>query len=51
MLKSNLNWENNCLFALASIGDTNLFEYWLDKQKLNIDAQDTPLYCSKRRTY
>lgn len=52
MLKSNLNWENNCLFALANIGDVNLFEYWLDKQKLNIDAQDqdgdTPLHFAAR---
>jgi|GEM_PF-1517139 hypothetical protein len=52
MLKSNLNWENNCLFAFANIGDVNLFEYWLDKQKLNIDAQDeegdTPLHFAAR---
>ena len=52
MPKSNLNWENNCLFALANIGDVNLFKYWLDKQKLNIDAQDeegdTPLHYAVR---
>jgi Ankyrin repeats (3 copies) len=40
MSKFNFNWENNCLFVLANIGDVNLFEYWLDKKKLNIDAQD-----------
>ncbi|HEY2567303.1 MAG TPA: ankyrin repeat domain-containing protein [Candidatus Aquirickettsiella sp.] len=52
MPKSNLNWENNCLFTLANIGDVNLFEYWLDKSKLNIDAQDqggdTPLHFAAR---
>lgn len=52
MSKFNLNWENNCLFVLANIGDANLFEYWLDKKKLNIDAQDedgdTPLHYAVR---
>ena len=50
---SNLDWENSCLFASADIGDVNLFEYWLHKKKLNIDAQDedgdTPLHHAARR--
>lgn len=48
MSKSNLEWDNSCLFTLANIGDINLFKYWLDKKKLNIDVQDedgdTPLH-------
>lgn len=52
MDKSNLDWESSCLFALANIGDINLFEYWLDKKKLNIDVQDedgdTPLHYAVR---
>lgn len=53
MGKSNLDWENSCLFALADIGDVNLFEYWLDKKNLNIDLQDedgdTPLHHAAKR--
>lgn len=40
MDKSNLNWENSRLFVLASLGDVNLFEYWIKNKNLNIDAQD-----------
>lgn len=40
MPKSNLDWGSSCLFALADIGDVNLFEYWVEKKKLNIDVQD-----------
>lgn len=32
MPKSNLDWGSSCLFALADIGDVNLFEYWVDKK-------------------
>jgi ankyrin repeat protein len=53
MPKSNLDWGNSCLFASADIGDVNLFEYWLEKKKLNIDVQDedgdTPLHHAARR--
>jgi Ankyrin repeats (many copies) len=53
MRKSNLDWGNSCLFVLADIGDVNLFAYWLDKKKLNIDVQDedgdTPLHHAVRR--
>jgi hypothetical protein len=53
MPKSNFDWGNSCLFASADIGDVNLFEYWLDKKKLNIDVQDedgdTPLHHAARR--
>lgn len=40
MTKFNSDWENNCLFALANMGDVNLFKYWLNKENVNIDAQD-----------
>ena len=53
MPKSNLDWGSSCLFASADIGDVNLFEYWLDKKKLNIDIQDedgdTPLHHAASR--
>ncbi|WP_342220127.1 ankyrin repeat domain-containing protein [Rickettsiella endosymbiont of Miltochrista miniata] len=53
MGKSNLDWGSSCLFASADMGDVNLFEYWLDKKKLNIDVQDedgdTPLHHAARR--
>ncbi|MCH9754952.1 hypothetical protein A1D18_06505 [Candidatus Rickettsiella isopodorum] len=53
MISSNFNWENNSLFTLANIGDVQLFEYWLNKKKLNIDAQDedgdTPLHYAAKR--
>lgn len=39
MGESNPDWENSCLFALASLGDVNLFKHWLDK-KINIDVED-----------
>lgn len=52
MCESNLDWRSDCLFTLAAIGDVNLFDYWLDKKKLNIDAQDengdTPLHHAAR---
>lgn len=52
MSKFNQNWENNYLFVLANIGDVNLFEYWRNKKKLNIDVQDedgdTPLHYAAR---
>lgn len=53
MGKSNLDWGSCCLFVSADIGDVNLFKYWLDKKKLNIDVQDedgdTPLHHAARR--
>ena len=48
MINTNSVWDNHCLFALANIGDVNLFEYWMTVKNLNIDAQDhngdTPLH-------
>jgi Ankyrin repeats (3 copies) len=53
MPKVNLDGGNSCLFALADMGDVSLFEYWLDKKKLDIDVQDedgdTPLHHAGRR--
>lgn len=40
MIKTNSVWENHCLFALANIGDVNLFENWMCKKNLNINTQD-----------
>lgn len=39
-MKENLDWQISFLFVLASLGDVNLFEYWLNKKNLNIDLQD-----------
>lgn len=40
MKEENLDWQISFLFVLASLGDVNLFEYWLNKKNLNIDLQD-----------
>ena len=40
MNKTNLNWEKSCVFILANLGDVNLFKYWVNNKKLNIDIQD-----------
>lgn len=49
---SNLDWEDSSLFTLVSIGDVNLFKYWLDKKKRNINVkdenEDTPLHYAVR---
>lgn len=44
MNKANLDWEKKILFHIASLGDVDLFDYWLNEKNLNFFIQDENQY-------